>query len=150
MAEVRTVFKDDKITLHYLGWDAKFDEEISLKNQAHTKRLSIYKPENFYSEATVTPQVRQSLTSINSQKDVKSLNIETVKKHLKSCQLKNDGPDDLLRERLLNVTDEIKIVDAKRATDIIEINMRRIDEEYFIKHPEKKLMAQTANTMLDA
>ena len=143
----------DSIKLHYLGWDSKYDETLSLKDPVHTKRLQIYKPQGFYTEATVNPQVRQQISIINCQKDVNGLKIEMVQKYLKACQLKNEGPSDLLRERLLNVTDEIKIIDAKSSTDIIEINMRRVDEEYFIKYPDKKkqlINSTNTNTMLDA
>ena len=65
-----------------------------------------------------------------STEHVQRLGVDEVKRFLKMCQLKNEGPEDLLRERLLNVIDEIRILDARDRDEVTDINMRRIDELY--------------------
>lgn len=118
----------DLIKVHYLGWDSKFDEKLSVLKNAN--RLSFSKPARFYSEATINEEVKIKLKSIHGTEDVHKLDVDEVKKLLKSCQLKNDGPEDLLRERLLNVIDEIRILDSRDRDEVTDINMRRIDELY--------------------
>merc|ERR1712228_548385 len=118
------------IRCHYMGWDAKYDEKLSL--QRDCKRISIYKPSSFHSEATITKEIVSKLKNIESTTDMNNLHVDKVKHYLKLCQLKHDGDIGLLRERLLNVIDEIKIkeIDEHNRGDIIGVNMRRINELY--------------------
>jgi len=113
----------ESVKVHYLGWAAQFDECVSLTEASH--RLSVLKPDRFYSEATLSKEIEKMLTKRETK--IERMELENVQKYLKMCQLKNEGEEGLLRERLLNVRDEIRILKAQSGEEVIEVNMRCID-----------------------
>lgn len=117
------------LNVHYMGCEPRWDETLSIQRDAN--RISIYKPSDFYSEATITSYTR-SLVDDLEYEDTAAMTYNEGTRLLERLCLPYDRLFDndfgmrLIREKIRNVKDEMDIAAMTNEADILQINLRKI------------------------